>query len=408
MKLPILSKLFKPRQPEPFMMLDLGTTTVKAGIFRLLNDPEPGDPTFSNTPKIEVLALSQQRHGQASFLGSKIQQPDAVLEACSLAIEKANLEASIMPQQTTLLAGGFTKTVNTKIKLQRAEVETPVTESELNKIFRKIEERTAERSLIKASQLFRAPPESLQRLSTEAIEFRLDGKKLSSPIDFGGEELKISLKETFCLQETHKTLSQLGDTLGLRISQIRDPIFAPLNFLKDEFARGILIDIGGKLTEVALFSEGEILGGYTFNWGGYHFTWNLMRHLDLNFDNADNLKIAASQRKLNDEKQQGVDRLTQPWLDILMTGIAACLKQMNYSSSFPENFFIYGGGLQIPNLKSAFIAYPWTKNLSFSTFPKPRFLELSEIPNISGEISKINEPAFVSLVSAALGSTEVY
>jgi len=408
-----LPKFSKPKKEASFLVLDLGTSAAKAGIFRkqeigkATTVEEDLETDTKSSSHLEILALSRQPHGQTSFRGHQIYQVDAVLETCSLAIERVTLESGINPTRSILLASAFTRTVSTNVKLRRAEPESEISESELDGILQRIEQQTADHAYQKAARLFTnasgqfSLPEELHRLESKITGFQLDDKKLESPVGFSGNELKVSLNEQFCLKKEHALLTKIIGTLDLEIKKISSAALGPLNFLMPHYPRGILVDIGGRITEVILFNENNIESNAFFNWGGTHLTWNLMRHFDLAYDSAERLKIAISQDNLEIQKQKAAEDLTRAWLEILLVGICESLGTLNITS-LPENVFISGGGSRVKHLKSAFIAYPWTKKLPFTAFPKPKLIDITETASLTGKESEARKPEYAGIIGAAL------
>ncbi|OQX51118.1 hypothetical protein B5M47_01975 [candidate division CPR3 bacterium 4484_211] len=397
MKLPNFSKLFRRSKMRPFLVLDIGTVEVKAAIF--LPQKEG---------RLKVLGAARQVHGHTSFHGCLITHMDAVIESCSLAIEQASLQAGVSPRETILLSAGKIRSVQTKVRLARRDEASLLTERELDKIFEKVKEKIEPEVYKKAAAIYGVDASQLYHLGERALEYQLDGKKMDSPVGFTGKELKISLLDLFCLQKEFKVLTRLSQVLDLEMVGFQSPTMAAASLLREKFGRGIVVDLGGKITEVAVFKEGAMSGGGCVNWGGYHLTWRLMRRFDLGYDQAERLKLSAGSGGLDEDKQRQIDLEFIGWREILLAGIEEVLRRMLeaegsvVAGSLPETMFIIGGGAKTANLKSAFIAYPWTKRLSFGTFPKPQFVSLLDLVDLEGKADKLKEPNFLPLVGAAM------
>lgn len=393
MPVPILRNLLNKKPPHDYYVLDVGTSLIKAGSFRIIRQ-ETSTGTWEES--LEVLALTQQPLGQTTFRGKEVHELDALIEACSLALEKSNLKTGSTPQTIHLVTGGAIKNLTNQVRLQRTEPERQIDSKELTSIFQKIEQATSEKLLHQAASSWDVEPKKITRLSSEATSFRLDGQRLSSPINFSGKELYVTLEERFALHRQLKALRQIGETLGIKIQSISSSTLKSVALLRQEFPHGILVDTGGKLSEVAIYDENHTRENQFFCWGGYHLTWMIKRRLGISFEQAERIKHAASNQSLDADKQKAIDKITGEWNQVLLTGIEKCLETFSSSRPLPENFILTGGAAATNGLKSAFIAYPWTKNLPFNTFPQPHIPRLSQIEEHLTTIN-IPSPALVPL-----------
>ncbi len=411
MKLPWRLKLSRPAE-RPFLVLDLGTARVKAAVLRVKKEgPEEQNHLVieekgeASPLHLEVLGAAEQKHGQHSFRGRRPQQLDAVLETTSLAVEKASLEAGINPRRAVFLASGLIRIINTKVKLQRTDPKKPIREGELDRILQEVEQRVhpaAEKKAILKLGPTKEENSTPLRLKVKSNNFYLDGKSLSSPLEFSGRELRLTFSEEFCSREEKEILEELAANLGLEVFHWSSPALSAISFLRNFYPRGIIVDIGGNFTEVTLFYPEQIEGGAGFNWGSEHLNWLLMREFDLTLDQSEKLKQAWADNKLERDKENQLKGILKYWLQILFLGLEEALGDLASGQSLPEHFLLCGGGSFIPHLRSAFLAYPWNKNLNFAVFPKPHLIQPLNHNFIRGRRTRLNNPAWTGVVGAAI------
>ncbi|MBM4402315.1 MAG: ethanolamine ammonia-lyase reactivating factor EutA [Candidatus Cloacimonetes bacterium] len=366
MPLPILSNLFGPKKHTPILAIDLGTDTVKTALCEVNGEGE-----------VKILGRSEQKQGLTSMRGQKIADFDAVLETVNLACESAELNSNIKAKRATLGTSGLVQSVGMTVRLKRPEPEKEINQKELSYLFQKIEEKT----IVKAKEsLFAAETYAADGLiGSEATRYAIDGQKTETPLGLTGSILEVSLLHNFCAKADLTTLQSLASSLGLEIDGINETTTAITQTLLKTNEAGILIDIGGEITEVVIFKNGKIIGNKTFSLGGRNLSLMLTQKLNSSFEQVEKLKKDLAAGFLDAERAREVREIINEHFAIWVKGLETALTEFPEVRPLPASFLVTGGGAALEEVKSVLISHPWNRVLPFSTFPKIERLKVDPL-----------------------------
>lgn len=365
MQLPIVSKLFQPSKLTHMLALDLGTDTIKAA---LIQTSEEGT--------IKILGRSEQKQGLTSMRGQKIADFDAVLETTNLAVESAELNSQSRAKKVILGTSGLIQSVGMTVRLKRPEPEKEISQKELNYLFQKIEEKTINPPM---ADLKQKTGLDYELVGSEATRYGLDGQKLVTPLSLSGTTLEVSLLHNFCAKSDLTTLQSLASSLGLEIYGMNETATAITQTLLEGNEAGILIDIGGEITEVVIFKNGKIIGNKVFSLGGRSLSLMLSQKLNLSFEQVEKLKKDLAQGFLDAERARGVREIINEHFAVWVKGLETALGEFSEVRPLPALFLVTGGGATLEEVKSILISHPWNRVLPFSSFPKIERLKVDSL-----------------------------
>lgn len=255
---------FKPSPPKNFLLLDLDETEVKTAV-----------TAFDQEGKVSVLGKTSQRQPNSAMFGYEIADLDAVLETADFALQNLKLVTPLTPKDAILLtAAGTILGTGITVKLTRPRPQEPISQKELQLVFKKIEEKIsgkAEEQLRSEQRLL--PNETLKLLGSDVTEFRLDRIKVKTPLDLTGENLELALLYRFIRQRHLKVLEELLTELGLKLFVMTEKSLLLARNLAERKDGGMVLVVGSRAASLVPFRHGKIFGNYTFNFGFSKETW---------------------------------------------------------------------------------------------------------------------------------------
>jgi len=320
-----------PAKPENFIALDFGTTSTKAFIFSL--------------------------NEQVQLLGKGQGAPEE-------AIEQAAAEAGVKPTQAVVGIGGENCwCLTTTIRFNRPDPEKEVEAQEIKKLNEQIFKTALLQATPQMSEFLGDPELTLQLIDSEVLFYRVDGQLVDDPLGKPGKVIENSIFTAYSPNSYLTNLSETLKELGLNLWAVSSSMSVfvktlasddPLNF------NAIILDIGGKVTDVAVVFGGGIWGTRALTLGGETFTQAI---------GSEEKKIAYAEYRLRDEEVPKVAERIKVALDLWLSGIEAALLDFEGVKTFPSRLVLLGGGANLPDLKEGLSTYPLRRTLPFTSSP---------------------------------------
>ncbi|MFZ5559760.1 MAG: pilus assembly protein PilM [Patescibacteria group bacterium] len=245
-------------------------------------------------------------------------------------------------------------------------------------------------------------PETDARLvSAHIINIKVDNTHLANPLSFQGENVCLSIFNSYTSLKWLEELVKLASYLELELVGINSPSYALFHSFELEHSSKediLVIDIGGKITEVTLIKRGgEMVETRNFNLGGYLFTKTIADFLGLKPEEAEVIKIKYSKEEISPEARKKLERLFSPNFSFWVGGVKVVLDEFSKRyKALPTKIFLCGGGSALPGIKEAL-----KRKGSF----KINLISLREITKIRNK-TKFNEIPSLALAALALESAE--
>jgi len=296
----LLSFLKKtPAKPENFVALDFGTTSTKAFVFSL----------------DEKVELRGQGRGT----------PEE-------AVEQSATQAGTRPTQAVVGIGGENVwCLTTTVRLNRGNPGEEIKPEEVAKLQQQIFRTALIQATTQMSQFVNDPELTLQPVDSENLFYKIDGQLVGDPLGRVGQVLEASVftahSPAVYLQQLTKFLKKLDLNLWAVCSLMSILVRALANNEPQNF-NAIILDTGGRVTDVAVVFGGGIWGTRPLALGGENFA-----------------------------------------LPLWLSGIETALADFEGVKSFPNRIILTGGGAQIEGLKEGLLDYPLTRALPFSSQP---------------------------------------
>ena len=380
-----------------FSAIDIGTDLVKVLVVR-----REGNEGV-------VLGVGRQPQHPSAMSGGAIADLESVINACNHALEAAEDMASVTPGQCVVgVAGELVKGFSSSIAYPREQPDRKVRESELRGLLQLVEKR-ALREAQHLLELERSYGTLEARLVHSAItSVRMDGYPVATPIGFTGKNLEITVFNTFAPMTQIGAMESVIRELDLELAAaVAQPYALARAAAGDEAWEqgGIFVDIGGGTTDVALLRDGGVEGTRMFNLGGRAFTRRLALAFGLTFEEAEARKVRHSHGMLPVSQAEEVGRLLTQDVDVLLQGLALCLRDLARGERLPSTLYFCGGGSLLPELLTALAGNNWADGLPFSRPPQARLLGPADVRSLddsTGQLTSAQDVGPMALANHAL------
>jgi len=332
-----------PEKPESFIALDFGTTSTKAFIFSL-------------DEKVQLRGQGQGTPKEA--------------------VEQAVTQAGVKPQQAVVGIGGQNAwCLTTTVRFNRPEPEKKIEAAEIKKLNEQVFKTALMQATPQMSQFLGDLGLTLQLIDSEVLYYKLDGKvypPTNSPRGEIGRVLESSIftaySPTTYLEQLSLTLKELDLNLWAVCSLMAILTKALANNNPLDF-NAIILDVGGRVTDVAVVFGGGIWGSRPLPLGGETFTLALTKHLGTDREEAEKKKIAFANHQLRDEEVLRIKEGIKPAVELWSSGVESALSDFEGIKTFPRRLILTGGGAHLEELKEGLATYPLMRTLPFTSPP---------------------------------------
>ena len=355
--------------------LDIGTEFVKAVLAR---PNKKGD--------LEILATAKSRQHEGSMHAGAISDIPAVISVCEDALVEVEDKVGERADLTVVgIAGELIKGNTTSVKYTRKNPNTPISESEMEEIIKKVQDKAGEVAR-KAVALETGNNNVEVRLINSAIiSLTIDGYKISNPIGFKGADVTILIYTAFAPMIHVAAIEKVCAELNLDLLTVAVEPFAVcracLGDDLDSNFSGVVMDIGGGTTDIAVVDDGGVECTKMFSIGGRSFTHQVAEALGVDFETAEEYKLDYDSGKLDDSLKAKVETALSRNLSVWLTGVEVALEDYD-SGSLPRSVLLCGGGAGLTLLQEKLATSDWYKNLPFSRRPLIHLIDINELPNL--------------------------
>ena len=364
------------------LALDIGTEFVKA----ILAKP-------SKKGELEILGVGKAKQTEGNMIAGAVADIPAVVEVCEEALVEAEEQAGERADQTVVgIAGELIKGNTTTVNYSRKNPNKPISESEMNEIVKKVQQKSGE--VAKKTVALETGNDNVEvRLINSAIvSLTIDGYRVSNPIGFKGSDLTIQFYTAFAPLIHVAAIEKVCAELNLDLLTVAVEPFAVCRAclgddLESSFS-GIVMDIGGGTTDIAVVEDGGVEGTKMFSIGGRSFTHQIAESLGVDFDTAESYKLNYDTGELDDRIKSKVETALSRNISVWLTGVEVALEEFNSTGSLPKNILLCGGGASLSLLQETLAVSDWYEGLPFSRRPIINLIDVNDLPNLN--MNKLN------------------
>lgn len=356
--------------------LDIGTEFVKAVLAR---PNKKGD--------LEILGVGKAKQTDGNMHAGAVADIPAVVAVCEDALVQAEKQAGERAELTVVgIAGELIKGNTTSVNYNRKNPNKPITDSEMHEIIKKVQQKSGE--VARKAVALETGNENVEiRLINSAIvSLSIDGYKISNPIGFKGSEVVIQFYTAFAPMIHVAAIEKVCAELNLDLLTVAVEPFAVCRAclgddLESSFS-GIVMDIGGGTTDIAVVEDGGVEGTKMFNIGGRSFTHQIAGALGVDFDTAENYKLDYDTGKLDDRVKSKIETALSRNISVWLTGVEVALEEFENVGCLPRDILLCGGGASLSLLQETLAISDWYQGLPFSRRPVIHLIDVAELPDL--------------------------
>lgn len=362
--------------------LDIGTEFVKA----VLAKPD-------GKGNLEILAACKARQKEGSMHAGAISDISAVISTCEEALVKVEDVTGERATRTVVgVAGELIKGNTTSVKYSRKDSNLPISEAEMEEIIKKVQEKAGE--VAKKAVAIETDNKNIDvRLINSAIvSLTIDGYKVSNPVGFKGTEVSMLVYTAFAPMIHIAAIEKVCAELDLDLITVAVEPFAIcracLGDDLDSNFSGIIMDIGGGTTDIAVVDDGGVECTKMFSIGGRSFTHQIAEQVGVDFETAEKYKLEYDAGTLDDHLKAKVETAIFRNLSVWLTGVEVALEDYE-SGSLPRNVLLCGGGAGLSLLQEKLALSDWYTRLPFSRRPIINLVDIDSLPNLTIKDEKL-------------------
>ncbi len=359
--------------------LDIGTEFVKAVLAR----PD-------KKGNLKILGVGKAKQTEGNMYNGAIADIPAVVGVCEEALVKVEEQAGERAELTVVgVAGELIKGSTTTVNYNRKNPNKPITDNEMQEIIKKVQQKSGE--VAKKTVALETGNDNVEvRLINSAIvSLTIDGYKISNPIGFKGSDVVIQFYTAFAPLIHVAAIEKVCAELNLDLLTVAVEPFAVcracLGDDLDSNFSGIVMDIGGGTTDIAVVEDGGVEGTKMFSLGGRSFTHQVAESLGVDFETAEQYKLDYDTTKLDDRIKAKTESALSRNLSVWLTGVEVALEDFENIGSFPKNVLLCGGGASLSMIQETLAVSDWYKSLPFSRRPVIHLIDVAELPNLVNE-----------------------
>ncbi len=356
--------------------LDIGTEFVKAVLAR---PTKKGD--------LEILGIGKAKQSEGNMHAGAIADIPAVVATCEEALVKVEDQAKERASLTVVgVAGELIKGNTTTVRYSRKNPNKPITENEMNEIIKKVQQKSGEVAKKTVALETGNKNVEVRLISSAIVSLTIDGYKISNPVGFKGSDVVIQFYTAFAPLIHVAAIEKVCAELNLDLLTVAVEPFAVcracLGDDLDSNFSGIVIDIGGGTTDIAVVEDGGVEGTKMFSIGGRSFTHQISVALGVDFATAEEYKLDFDSGKLDDHVKAKVETALSRNLSVWLAGAEVALEEFDSLTSLPRNVLLCGGGASLSLLQETLAVSDWYQDLPFSRRPVIHLIEVADLPNL--------------------------
>ena len=167
------------------------------------------------------------------------------------------------------------------------------------------------------------------------------------------------------------------------------------NDLDSSFS-GIVMDIGGGTTDIAIVEDGGVEGTKMFSIGGRSFTRQIASRLGLSYDEAEKLKLLADSPEMPEELRAKFEKAVERNLDVWQSGVELAIEDFDQVETLPNQVLLCGGGAGLSAISETLATGDWYRDLPFSRRPIISLMDPDEIEGIENHTDRQLDHTFIT------------
>jgi cell division protein FtsA len=379
----------KAKADDYIVALDIGTEFVKALIAEVKGE------------SLEIIGAGRARQELSDMHSGAIADISGVVRNCEQALAEAEEQAGLQAKRVIIgIAGELVKGVTNTIRYRRPQPDRPLDNAEMEFIIDKVHERAQAKAQKQIALETGNEDVEVKLVNSALVSIHIDGYKVSNPIGFQGRDVAVQIYTAFAPMVHIGALERVADELSLELLAVAaEPFAVSRSVLGDDASSNftaILVDVGGGTTDIAVVNDGGVEGTKMFGIGGRSFTRTIAADMDLNYDDAEKLKINIDNDQIKSTVRKQLDTAVDKTLDVWISGVELALSEFDSVDHLPNRILLCGGGASLSKLVEALGESEWHKELPFTKNPSVHHIKPDEVVGITDESGKVNDHTFIT------------
>ncbi|MBR6961647.1 pilus assembly protein PilM [Candidatus Saccharibacteria bacterium] len=371
------------------LALDIGTEYVKALIAK----------KGKNT--IKIVGVGKAHELPTNMYAGAIADIEGVAQTCEEAVAKAEDMAGVRANEVVVgIAGELIKGNTASIKYRRADASKPITDAEMEKIIRQVQQKAGERARREVALETNNKDVEVRLINSALVSLRIDGYKVSNPIGFKGKEVVVQIYTAFAPLVHISAIERVCDELELDLVTVAVEPFAVCRAclgddVESNFS-GIVMDIGGGTTDVAIVDDGGVEGTKMFSLGGRSFTRQIAQRLGLSLEDAEKLKLLSESPNMKPELHKKYQDAIKRNLEVWQSGVELAIEEFDQVETLPGQILLCGGGAGLAEIQDVLATGDWYKELPFARRPVVNLIDPDTIEGIENATDRELDHTFIT------------
>lgn len=268
-------------------------------------------------------------------------------------------------------------------------------------IIQRVQARAGERARKEIADETNNPDVEVRLINSAIVSISIDGYKISNPIGFKGTDVVIQFYTAFAPLIHISAIEKVCAELSLDLLAVAVEPFAVcracLGDDLDSNFSGIVMDIGGGTTDIAVVDDGGVEGTKMFGIGGRSFTHQIAEALNVDFDTAEKYKLNInSPNKIPADLRDAMLLAVQRNLAVWLSGVQITLEEFQLTEMLPNKLLLCGGGAGLAELQDVLATTDWFKELPFARRPVIHLVGAADIPGIHNQTEVTLDHSYVT------------
>lgn len=385
----ILHKSNKQQDNDYVVALDIGTEFVKALIAKINDDT------------LEIVGVGRARQDVSDMHSGAIADISGVVRNCEEALSTAEAQAGLQAKRVVIgIAGELVKGVTNTIRYRRPQPDRPLDVSEMEFIIEKVQERAQTKAQKQIALETGNEDVEVKLVNSALVTIHIDGYKVSNPIGFQGKDIAVQIYTAFAPMVHIGALERVADELALELVAVAAEPFAVSRAVLGTDASSnvtaVLVDVGGGTTDIAVVNDGGVEGTKMFGIGGRSFTRTIASEMDLNYSDAEKLKVNIDSPQIKASVAKDANAAIDKTMNVWIAGVELALDDFESVDHLPNRILLCGGGASLTKLVAALSEREWYKELPFTKRPTVQHIAPSEVAGISDTTGDVNDHTFIT------------
>lgn len=369
--------------------LDVGTEYVKALVAKVVDD------------RVEIIGAGRAKQKFTDMQAGAIADIAAVVANCDQALNQAEQQAGISVRTAVLgIAGELVKGTTITVRCHRKNPSKELDIAEIEQIIKLVQQRAEQKAKQQITQEMGGKDVEIRLVNSALVSISIDGYPVTNPVGFQGKEVVVQLYTAFAPLIHIGALERTAQELDLDLLAVAaEPFAVARSVIGDDqnaTMSAILMDVGGGTTDIAVINDGGVQGTKMFGIGGRAYTRAIERAMDVNYDEAEELKLALSTNEINSNQRVQIesvlDRAAQVWL----SGVELALAEFPQLDHLPNRMYLCGGGSSLDILIDSLEKSNWYSNLPFTKRPTVQHINPNQVVGITDKTGDVNDHTLIT------------